>query len=94
MVADIPQAGQGLQQRIRALEAELTSERAQAAAAAEILQAINKAKDDVQPVFDAIVEKAATVCHADQAALVLVNDARTHLHLTAEWGHDPSLPCP
>ena len=56
MVADIPQAGQGLQQRIRALEAELTSERAQAAAAAEILQAINKAKDDVQPVFDAIVE--------------------------------------
>ncbi|WP_223428363.1 GAF domain-containing protein [Tateyamaria pelophila] len=86
MVSDIPQTGQGPEDRVRALEVELAGQRAQAAAAAEILQVINTAKNDTQPVFDAIVEKAATVCHADQAALVLVDGTRTHMQLTAQWG--------
>lgn len=79
--------GQDLEQQVRALEAQLASQQAQAAATGEILHAISMAKDDTQPVFDAIVEKAATVCRADQAALILLNEARSHSRLTAEWGN-------
>ena len=56
-------------------------------ASADILRAISQSDSDLRAVFGAIVEKAATLCRADQAALALVNDARTHLRLAAEWGH-------
>ena len=54
----------------------------------EVLELISQSRDDEAPVFRAIVEKAATVCHADQAALSLVNDSRSHFRLVAEWGHE------
>ncbi len=55
---------------------------------ADVLHLISQSRNDEQPVFEAIVEKAAMVCRADQAALVLINDTRSHIRLTAEWGHE------
>ena len=86
MVSDIPQTGRALEQRLRALEAELAGQRAQAAAAAEILQAINNAKDDIQPVFDAILEHAATLCQAPMASLNIIQEGRKHALMVAHWG--------
>lgn len=86
MGSDIPRTGQIPEERLRTVEAELASQKAQAAAAAEILQVINNITDDIQPVFDAIVQRAATVCDADQAALGIVNEVRSHFRLVAEWG--------
>lgn len=91
MVSDISHTGQALEDRVRALEAELADQRAQAAATAEILQAISATKDDTQPVFDAIVAKAATVCDADQCALQIVDDTRTQVQLVADWGHHSTV---
>ncbi len=88
MGSDISRSPGDLETKVRALEAELADQRAQASATADILRAISTAKDDAQPVFDVIVQKAATVCSADQSALQLVNDARTHVQLVADWGHD------
>jgi GAF domain-containing protein/DNA-binding response OmpR family regulator len=70
------------------LRAALAVERAHAAATADILKIISQGTDDLEAVFGAILEKAATLCDADQAALVLVNDARTKIRMVADWGHE------
>ncbi len=44
----------------------------QLTATAEVLQVIAASPTDMQPVLDIIVQKAALVCHADRAALGLV----------------------
>jgi GAF domain-containing protein/CheY-like chemotaxis protein len=86
MASDFAQADQALEQRIRELEAELAGQRAQAAAAAEILQTINRTKNDVQPVFDAILERAATLCGAPMASLNVVDEDRKNGRLVSHWG--------
>ena len=77
MVSQPPPSEQPQTEKLRTLEAEVAMYRAEAAAASEILRTISSTKGDVQPVFDAILKNAATLCSADQAALQLVNEAAT-----------------
>ena len=73
-------------QTIAALQRELdqcTAERdealAQRAAAAEVLQIINRSPGELSPVFDAIVGSAARVCEAEFSAVARFEDGLLHL---------------
>jgi class 3 adenylate cyclase len=56
------------------------------AATREILQVISQSRDDEGPVFDAILKRAALLCRAPQAGLIMPNEARTHVRYIASWG--------
>jgi GAF domain-containing protein len=56
-------------------------------ATAEILRVISSSQTDVQPVFDTIVQNAARLCHAANAA-VFLTDGRL-VHQPANYGSSP-----
>ncbi len=66
---------------------ELRAQLERQAATQEILTVISQSRDDDARVFDSVLRQATQICHADQAALLLVNNARTHGRLMANWGH-------
>ena len=55
-------------------------------ATAEVLEVIGNSIEDAQPVFDAILSRAARICGAPMASLNLLNDAGTHADLVSHWG--------
>ncbi len=67
--------------------AELHTQLERQTATQEILTVISKSRDDDARVFNSVLQQATRVCDADQAALVLVNAAGTHVRLAANWGH-------
>jgi GAF domain-containing protein len=58
------------------------------AATREILEVISQSRDDEEPVFRAILDRAERLCDAYASGLQLVNEAGTHLRLLALHGED------
>jgi GAF domain-containing protein len=79
-----------LQEKNRALtdaHAQVMESLEQQTATSEILRVISRSQADVQPVFDTIVQSAARLCHAVNAA-VFLTDGRM-VHHPANYGSAP-----
>jgi len=69
---------------LQARNRDLTEALEQQTATAEILKAISRTPTDVQPVFDAVVASAASLCEAYDVSLALVDG--NHFHRGAHCG--------
>jgi GAF domain-containing protein len=78
---------QAKNQALTEAHAQVTETLKQQTATSEILRTIAQAQTDVQPVFDTIVQSAARLCHAANAA-VFVTDGRM-VHHPANYGSAP-----
>jgi len=70
---------------------EIQEQMAQEAATREVLEVISRSREDEQPVFDAILEKAQRLCDAPIAALILGWREEGFQQFAAHRGVDPEL---
>ncbi|WP_170610973.1 adenylate/guanylate cyclase domain-containing protein [Ruegeria arenilitoris] len=68
------------------MRAELDRMRERETAMRDILNVMSQSREDEAKVFDIILQKAASLCDADQAGLQLVNKSRSHFRLAADLG--------
>ena len=73
------------------ISAALTRAHAREVAMREILSAISRYRDDVQPVLECIARNAGELCDAPDVGLHLVNEARTHTRIACVWGPDKGV---
>ncbi|MEM7193828.1 MAG: GAF domain-containing protein [Pseudomonadota bacterium] len=76
---------------IEVLATELANSRKREYATQEILQVISLSRDDVQPVFDAILERACDLCEAPSAGLLLGRPQDKTMTFAASLGEDSSF---
>ena len=75
-------------QEVQGRTRELTESLDYQTATGEVLNVISRAPSKLQPVFDAIVETAAQLCHSDFAIVVRPGENGTY-HLVASHGFSP-----
>ena len=71
-----------LEAELRARTAERDGASQQQAATVEVLQVINASPGDLQPVFEAILTKAMTLCHAAFGTFGIFDGRRLHTAAT------------
>ena len=89
VVADLRRTNAELLQRLEASSAERDAALAREAAIAEVLQVINSSPDDLQPVLDAILDRALRVCEAAFGFIVTYDGE--HFHNVAGRGLPPAF---
>ena len=76
MTAQLRESYAGLERKVDERTRELTNSLEQQTAISEILRVISSSPTDVQPVLDAVAERAAHLCHAPFARIMLIDGAR------------------
>jgi len=80
MTAQLRESYAGLERKVEERTQELTNSLEQQTAISEILRVISSSPTDVQPVLDAIAERAAHLCDASAASMYLTDgDVLRHL---------------
>ncbi len=73
MTAQLKESYAGLERKVEARTAELQNSLEQQTAISEILRVISSSPTDVQPVLDAVAERAAHLCDAPYARIMLID---------------------
>ena len=87
MTSQLQESYVNLEQKVEDRTRELTESLEQQTATSEILGVIASSPTDIQPVLDAVAERAARLCDADDAQLFLVEGE--HLQRVAGYGAIP-----
>ena len=84
MSGQLKESYAGLERKVEERTHELTNSLEQQTAITEILRVISSSPTDVQPVLDAVAERAAHLCHAPFARIMLIDGARV-LPVSEYW---------